>query len=89
MLRARWTKVYNNTPQYSTLNITGTWSGGQSYSYRPWGNGTYGQDGYAAFDTGFYTHTSSSFTAIHEMGYDQGITDEAMYLSHVVVWLRQ
>jgi hypothetical protein len=89
VLRARWTKVYNNTPQYSTLNITGTWSGGQPYTYRPWGNGSFGQDGYAAFDTGFYTHTSSSFTAIHEMGYDQGITDEAMYLSHVVVWLRQ
>jgi hypothetical protein len=89
VLRARWTKVYNNTPQYSTLNITGTWSGGQTYSYRPWGGGQYGNDGYAAFDTGFYTHTSSSFTAIHEMGYDQPITDEAMYLSHVEVWIKQ
>ena len=89
VLRARWTKVYNNTPQYSTLNITGTWSGARSYSYRPWGNGTYGNDGYAQFDTGWYTHTSSSFTAIHEMGYDQGISDEAMYLTHVEVWIRQ
>jgi len=89
VLRARWTKVYNNTPQFSTLNITGTWSGGQSYSYRPWGGGQFGQDGYTTFDTGYYTHTSSSFTAIHEMGYDQAINDEAMYLSHVEVWIRQ
>jgi hypothetical protein len=89
VLRARWTKVFNNVPQFSTLNIIGTWSGAQTYTYRPWGNGAQGGDGYTSFDTGFYTHTSSSFTAIHEMGYDQAITDEAMYLSHVVVWLRQ
>ena len=89
VLRARWTKSYASAPSYSTLGITGTWSGGQVYTYRPWGGGAYGADGYAQFDTGFYTHTLGTFTAIHEMGYDQGITDEAMYLSHVEVWIRQ
>lgn len=88
VLRARWTKQYTSAPSYSTLNITGTWSGARTYTYRPWGGGAYGGDGYAQFDTGFYTHTASSFVATHEMGYDQGITDEAMYLSHVEVWLR-
>jgi hypothetical protein len=87
VLRARWTKSYPSTPSYSTLNITGTWSGAKTYSYRPWGGGAYGGDGYAQFDTGFYTHTASTFTAVHEMGYDQAISDEAMYLSHVEVWL--
>jgi hypothetical protein len=62
-----------------------SWSGSQSYSYAPW-PGT-SVDGYIAFHSGFYSHTSSTFTARHYIGADQTADDEAMYLSHVQLWL--
>lgn len=55
------------------------------YSYKPWGGPSV--DGYFIFDSGYYAHTSSTFTAKHVIGMDQAITDEACYFSHVEVWL--
>jgi hypothetical protein len=86
----RFTKIYNAVPSTSVLQsgATATWSGSKSYTYRPWGNGTYGNDGYYIFDSGYYDHTSTSFTARHVMGADQAQADESMYLSHVQLWIR-
>ncbi len=85
----RFTKVYNQVPSISVLasGAKAPWLGGMFYSYRPWASGSYGQDGYLTVDTGYYAHTSSTFTARHYIGADQGQTDEAEYLSHVEVWL--
>lgn len=59
-----------------------------TYSYQPWGSGSTA-NGYVAFDTGYIDHTASSLTVVHNLGHDQGQTDEAMYLSHVAVSLFQ
>jgi hypothetical protein len=85
----RFTKQYNLTPSISVAASPGTytWSGGKTYTYRPWAGGAYGQDGYIIVDSGLVDHTSATFTARHVMGADQGQTDEAEYLSHVVVEL--
>lgn len=85
VLRAQWTKVYNTQPSVSSTapGTTFTFKTGQTYSYRPWANGTYGQDGYATISTGWYSHTASTFSARHYTGLDQGATDEAYYISHV------
>jgi hypothetical protein len=86
----RFTKIYNSTPSTSVLQsgATATWSGSKTYTYRPWGNGAYGNDGYVVFDSGYYDHTSTSFTARHVCGADQAQADEAHYLSHVQLWIR-
>ena len=86
----RFTKIYNATPTTGILQsgATATWSGAKSYTYRPWASGAYGNDGYYIFDSGYYDHTSTSFTARHVLGADQVQTDEAMYLSHVQLWIR-
>jgi hypothetical protein len=86
----RFTKIYNAVPSTSVLQsgATATWSGSKTYTYRPWGNGVYGNDGYVVFDSGYYDHTSTSFTARHVLGADQAQADEAMYLSHVQLWIR-
>ena len=89
-LAVRWTKQYNQVPNVSTL-ATGMifpFKTGQTYSYRPWGNGAYGNDGYASFDTGFYAHTGSNFSIRHYFGADQGSNDEAYYISHVKLTIR-
>jgi hypothetical protein len=85
----RFTKQYNLTPAISIAASPGTytWSGSKSYTYRPWAGGAYGQDGYIIVDSGLVDHTSSTFTARHVMGADQGQSDEAEYLSHVLVEL--
>jgi hypothetical protein len=85
----RFTKQYNLVPNISIAASPGTytWSGPKTYTYRPWGSGTYGQDGYIIVDSGWVDHTASSFTARHVMGADQGQSDEAEYLSHVEVQL--
>lgn len=57
------------------------------YSYKPWPTTTPSIDGYLTFDSGYYSHSLSSFTARHQIGLDQAITDEACYFSHVEVWL--
>jgi hypothetical protein len=86
----RFTKIYNAVPTTGVLQsgATATWSGAKSYTYRPWASGAYGNDGYYVFDSGYYDHTSTSFTARHVLGADQVQSDEAMYLSHVQLWIR-
>jgi hypothetical protein len=85
----RFTKQYNQTPSISVAASPGTytWSGGKTYTYRPWAGGAYGQDGYIIVDSGLVNHTSTTFTARHVLGADQAQADEAEYLSHVVVEL--
>jgi hypothetical protein len=85
----RFTKQYNLTPSISIAASPGTytWSGSKSYTYRPWAGGAYGADGYIIVDSGLVDHTSTSFTARHVMGADQAQSDEAEYLSHVLVEL--
>jgi hypothetical protein len=85
-----FTKLYNAAPNvsYAATGVTATWSGSKTYSYRPWGGGTYNADGYLIIDTGWKSHTASTFTASHLMGADQPQSDEAMYLSHVEVLVR-
>jgi hypothetical protein len=85
----RFTKVYNTVPSFSIIGtgVSAKWYGGLFYTYRPWGNGVYGQDGYIVVDSGYYSHTLSTFTARHVLGADQPALDEAEYLSHVQVWL--
>jgi hypothetical protein len=85
----RFTKQYNLTPNISVSASPGTytWSGSKSYTYRPWAGGAYGADGYIIVDSGLVDHTSTSFTARHVMGADQAQSDEAEYLSHVLVEL--
>ena len=87
--RFRWTKVYNAVPSFSVIasGASQVFNDAKSYSYRPWGNGGYGHDGYSVLDTGYYSHTSSTFTATHNMGADQAQGDEAMYLTHVQIYL--
>lgn len=65
--------------------VTANWISGQSYSYKPWGDSSV--DGYVTFDSGYYAHTSSTYTAKHIIGLDQGVADEAVYLTHVQLWL--
>ncbi len=84
----RFTKVYNVDGYSAVVVDTGVrhnWSGSQSYSYAPWSGASI--DGFINIDTGYYAHTGSSFSARHYIGADQGADDEAMYLSHVQVWL--
>lgn len=88
--KLRFTKAYNTEPAISVQDtgVIAPWSGHQVYTYRPWGGGAYGHDGYLSIDTGFYSHTANSFTARHVLGADQVQADEAEYLSHVQVYLR-
>ena len=85
VLRVRWTKVYNTQPSVSTLTTGSSFPflTGQTYSYRPWGGGAQGNDGYASFSSGWYSHTASTFSARHFTGLDQAASDEAFYSSHV------
>lgn len=85
----RFTKQYNLAPSasISVAGLTATWSGHKTYTYRPWAGGAYGADGYIDIDTGYRDHNSTTFTARHVMGADQGQADEAEYLSHVQVWI--
>jgi hypothetical protein len=88
--KLRFIKQYNQEPGISVQDsgVIAPWSGHQTYTYRPWAGGGYGQDGYLSIDTGWYSHTANSFTACHVMGADQIQADEAQYLSHVQVYLR-
>jgi hypothetical protein len=88
----RFTKTWNAVPSISVLEsgATATWSGAKTYTHTPWttatGNPTI--HGYYVFDSGYYNHTSTSFTARHILGADQAQADEAMYLSHSQLWIR-
>lgn len=85
-----WRKVYNATPNSVNTSNGGTftWYGGQTYSYRPWGNGSYGNDGYAIVTSNYYNHSRSNFRANIYTGLDQGQGDEAFYISHVQIDLK-
>jgi hypothetical protein len=88
----RFTKGYPSAPTTSVLQsgATATWSGSKTYTYTPWATatGVATIHGYYVFDSGYYDHTSTSFTARHVCGADQAQADEAMYLSHVQLWIR-
>jgi hypothetical protein len=88
----RFTKTYNADPSYSVLQsgASVTWSGVKTYTYTPWATatGVTTRHGYYVFDSGYYDHTSTSFTARHVCGSDQAQADEAMYLSHVQLWIK-
>ena len=78
-----FTKVYNTPPSVSFSLLANNAFTVASYSYRPWANGAYGQDGYINVDTGWITHTASNISIQHFIGADQVQTDEAEYLSNV------
>jgi len=87
----RFTKVWNSDPSISILQsgASATWSGAKTYTYTPWttATGLPVINGYYTFDSGWFDHTASTFTARHVKGADQSQTDEAEYLSHVEVQL--
>jgi len=84
-----WTKQYSSAPSFSFVKsgATESWSGHQEYTYRPWGNGNNGGDGYSTLDSGYFDHNSNTFQAKHFLGANQAQSDEAMYLTSVRVWL--
>jgi hypothetical protein len=86
--RARFTKTVNsNPPSFSVLNgVEYYWSGiGYPYTIN---SPTWSNEGFVIFDTDYYDHSLSSFSARHILGADQPQSDEAMYLSHVQVYLK-
>ena len=78
-----FTKIYNAAPSISFSLMANAVFTVSSYSYRPWANGSYGQDGYIEIDTGWINHTASNLAVQHYIGADQAQTDEAEYLSNV------
>jgi hypothetical protein len=88
----RFTKGYSTAPSTSVLQsgAIATWSGSKTYTHTPWSTstGVATIHGYYVFDSGYYEHTSTSFTARHVCGADQAQADEAMYLSHVQLWIK-
>lgn len=95
VLRVRFTRTFATEPSYSVIasGTTVSWHANRFYSYAPWGGtATVRQpsagNGYVIMDTGWYSHTSSSFSARHYWAVDQAVLDEAVYLSHVKVWIR-
>jgi hypothetical protein len=102
VLQASWFKGWNTKPYNLSVynSTTFSWRANQFYSYSPWGTYFYnsgwqttdsnsgGGNGYAVVNTGWYSHTSSTFIAKHYIAADQAAADEAAYLSHVKVWIR-
>ena len=88
---ASFTKSYNTDGLTVTLNnlaklewrTTGTNSG---YSYHGAVAGSI--NGYVDIDTGWISHTSERIKVDHIWAADQVVTDEAIYLTHVVVETR-
>lgn len=83
-----WTKTYSAAPvlSFTKAGASATWSGNKTYSHSPW-PGSPQIEGYYILDSGRYEHTSSSFSVRHYMGADQDISDEAMYITHVQLYL--
>ncbi len=95
VLRVAFTRTSGTPPSYSTIasGTTVRWHANRWYSTAPWGgvgrNVEQGAgNGYIVMDTGWYAHTPSTFTARHFTGVDQAQSDEAVYLSHVRLWIR-
>jgi hypothetical protein len=86
--RARFTKTVNsNPPSFSVLSGVEYYWAGIGYTYTI-NSTSYNNDGFVIFDTDYYDHSLSSFSARHIFGADQAQGDEAMYLSHVQVYLK-
>jgi hypothetical protein len=83
-----WTKNYPTDPvlSFTKAGASATWSGNKTYTYSPW-PGTPQVEGYYILDSGRYEHTADSFSARHYMGADQDVSDEAMYITHVQLYL--
>lgn len=93
-----------NLSTFNSTTFSWRGQGLGEYSYAPWGgtyvaqttggaggqqgSGGAGGNGYAVINTGWYSHTSSSFIAKHQTPLDQAVADEAYYVSHVKVWIR-
>lgn len=95
VLRVAFTRNSAQDPIYSTVasGTTVNWHANRFYSFAPWGGSSRtalpaGGNGYVIMDTGWYDHTVSSFVARHFTGVDQPPSDEAVYLSHVKLWIR-
>jgi hypothetical protein len=83
---------------YPTITSTASgttlsWKGNLWYSTAPWGGvgrtpESLGGNGYFVIDTGWYAHTPATFTARHATDVNQAQADEAVYLSHVKLWIR-
>jgi len=83
-------KSYNKPPviKFADDGVRTKWNGSQIYSYRPWGQGKIAQDGYLTINTGWVNHSVSTLQIQHLIGADEQQTNEAMYLSHVKVWIK-
>lgn len=95
VLRVAFTRTSGTAPSYSTIasGTTVSWHSNRWYSTAPWGGSSRvvspdGGNGYIVMDTGWYAHTPSTFTARHYTAVDQAPSDEAVYLSHVRLWIR-
>ena len=93
--RVVMTKSSTTPPAYSTIasGTTVSWFGNRYYSYAPWGGSTRvtdngGANGYVVIDTGWYSHSLSTFSAQHDLGANEAQTNEAQYISHVKLWIR-
>jgi hypothetical protein len=93
--RLAFTKNYTNPPVISSIasGTTTSWLGNRWYSTAPWQGSARvsennGANGYLIVDTGWYAHTPTTFTARHYTAVDQAQSDEAIYLSHVKLWIR-
>ena len=86
----QWKKVYNAPPNTVTFSngAFGVWNKGMYYSYRPWANGSYGNDGFYELNSNWQPHTASTFLTKFVTEVDQVVTDEAVYISHVKVTVR-
>jgi hypothetical protein len=85
-----FTKSFNKPPsiRYVDDNVTTKWNGSQIYSYRPWGQGKIAQDGYLTINTGWVNHSIPTLQIQHLIAANEDQTNEAMYLSHVKVWIK-
>jgi|GEM_PF-3340737 len=84
-------KKYNLIPSItnSADGVTTDWNGNKFYTYAPWaGNPDSYNYGYLIIDTGYIEHINNSVEIKNVMGANQAQSDEAMYLSHVEVWIK-
>jgi len=88
--RANWRKVWTSPPNSisKASGTTANWSGQREYSYDPWNGEIDINNGYMTVDTGWYSHSDSTFSARHYTELNQAQSDEAFYVSHVKVWIR-
>ena len=90
-----FTKVSGSPPVASSVasGVTTSWQGNRWYGTAPWGGSgrvleNNGANGYWDINSGWFAHTASTISIRHLLGADQAQSDEAMYLSHVKLWIR-